>query len=347
MLNYNESVFRSKVSTALQKVKTVLEVHREPQLPAEIQHKYDDKYSLAEYLTHAAISSQYDTMKLLGLDQQKLKKIKEWSKQRTVTLRFKAEERCTFNREHTHKVDSGTEYVSEATGFLGGIKKIVSKTVTTVTDYYWDFEMNYELFFYCGTNINDKVILQGRIGKYEIKTSIWFLQQIHEDLHCEFKIDRSLETCRTPRRNIDVEKARAAFSSYTNWANQIDHYFIHNIFRIQSQPYFDSNGLSTAKSQTFSPILPLFDEKNEIKKEEKKDEITNESLVNVNSTNGKWFLEPILSIQDINNFLSEQRRSFRENLINLGKQFPGYAEGKTIDYLNLPYLKICYCSIHN
>src|SRR2546421_566387 len=107
--SFDESRFRSQVDNALKKVKTILDVNREPILPADLHHQYIDKYGLAEYLTNTSIAATLNALELMGLSEKTLKQIKEWSKQRSVTLVLKSEERCSFNRETTRKVESATQ----------------------------------------------------------------------------------------------------------------------------------------------------------------------------------------------------------------------------------------------
>ncbi len=95
----------------------------------QVPHKYDDKYALAEFVTNCALAAQFNVLELLGLSDAGIKRLKEWSKQRTVTLRFTAEERCTYLREETRKVESGDEYVTEVDSSVIGRIKRTFKTV--------------------------------------------------------------------------------------------------------------------------------------------------------------------------------------------------------------------------
>lgn len=43
--NFDENRFKRQVDAALQRIKTVLENTRNPQYPADVAHRYDDKVS--------------------------------------------------------------------------------------------------------------------------------------------------------------------------------------------------------------------------------------------------------------------------------------------------------------
>jgi hypothetical protein len=47
--------FEKKVSNALQNVKSVLSNTRDPQLPKDVSHAYDDKFALVECLVTRSI----------------------------------------------------------------------------------------------------------------------------------------------------------------------------------------------------------------------------------------------------------------------------------------------------
>lgn len=146
---YYEAQFKQQLEDALQVVETVLENTRNPQLPADVSHQYDDKYLLAEYLTNTALAAQLQCLAYFGVTD--LNTLKEWAKEKQVTLRLRAEERCTFDRKTKRKADSSTSYVSEfsALGIKGGLThRYRDKT----TMYHWKVEVDYELLAFQGTN---------------------------------------------------------------------------------------------------------------------------------------------------------------------------------------------------
>lgn len=111
MDSFDDYRFRSQVDSALATVKTVLDNTRSPTYAADVPHKYDDKYGLAEYLTNAAVAADLTVLELLGLSKEGLDQLVKWAQKRSITLRLKAETRCTYDREENRKVESSTQYV--------------------------------------------------------------------------------------------------------------------------------------------------------------------------------------------------------------------------------------------
>ncbi len=58
-------------------------------------------------------------LEVLGLDAGGLRVLREWAAERAVTLRFKAEERCVFDRMAKREVESTVAHVRE---YSGGLK---------------------------------------------------------------------------------------------------------------------------------------------------------------------------------------------------------------------------------
>lgn len=157
MQSYDESRFTSAVNSALSVVSTVLHNARHPTLPAGVSHHYDDKYALVDLLANTALASHINNLEFLGLTQESLAKIKQWSLDRSVTLRLKAEHKCEFVKEVSRKVESPKYHAEVKTIF--GKQEVTEKVVTTVIDYYWKFDADWELFLFKGNNPNEKVVV--------------------------------------------------------------------------------------------------------------------------------------------------------------------------------------------
>ncbi len=69
-------------------------------------HAYGNKYELAEALGSVSLAGLINVLEVLGLNGKTLRVLKEWSEERGVTLRFKAEERCEFDRETKREQES-------------------------------------------------------------------------------------------------------------------------------------------------------------------------------------------------------------------------------------------------
>jgi hypothetical protein len=92
-----------------------------------LQHVYDDKYGLAEFLANTAIAAGHECLAQLGLTAAGMQQLVAWGRDRSVTLRFEGTETCQYLREVSRKVESAST-VHESTLF----GKSSSKVVTTV-----------------------------------------------------------------------------------------------------------------------------------------------------------------------------------------------------------------------
>ena len=90
-------------------MKTILEVTRNPQYAADVQHEYEDKYLLAEFLTNASVASHASALDYLGVTEKPLEQLKEWSQKNSVSLRLNVEETCAFLRKTVREVESDTK----------------------------------------------------------------------------------------------------------------------------------------------------------------------------------------------------------------------------------------------
>src|SRR3954465_5338596 len=99
MQPYDETALRARVDAALRRIRAVLDNTRNPQYPADVSHRYDDKYLLAELVTRTAVASFVQCLEVIGLNAEQLAQLQSWAKTRAVTLRLVANEDCRFLRE--------------------------------------------------------------------------------------------------------------------------------------------------------------------------------------------------------------------------------------------------------
>ena len=315
---------------------------RDQAILEEIQHKYEDKYFLAETLTNTALAAQVNVLEMFGINPKTLKQLKEWSEDRSVTLRLKAEEKCAFDREEKREEEAPTKHVREYAGGFAG--KITDKVVTTITEYFWNFEFFYELTAFYGNEPDDNITLQSRKGKYEIKTTskgapypdvvikdpidaniTYLLQKINAGDHTlRFSIDRSVDTCRTPRRNVDIEKALTHFHNFSKFANSLHSYFS-KLFTVQTGHGLALNSIND--NTIFNPVVPLFVPS----KKEEEEGGSSGGLVKLQMGAN----DVALSLSDLNKFLEEQKRSMSEKLQDLAKVFPDNVKIITVAEANL------------
>jgi len=327
--SFDESRFRSQVDNALRTLRTVLENTREPLLAENVAHSYQDKYMLAEFLGNASLSAQLACLDIIGANISVLAKLKEWARTNAVTFRFRGEEKCDFVREETRKEESKTQHVSERESSLFGKSTRTDKIITTITEYFWNFTVNYELVAFQGTNVSEAIPLRSRTGTYEIKTTSkntpkpkvsvlndldvevsWYLQQFNDSFRPSFSINRASKTCYTPRRNDDVEAALNFYTKYFHWSTNVENYFRKRLFPVQTRHALDMSAISN--SGVFVPVVPLF-EANAAKR------------IAASSTAGGPESDEqtvIIPTSDIDRFMDEQKRSLGERLRRLENSFP-------------------------
>jgi hypothetical protein len=172
---FGEQDFKERVANAIQKARTVLTLGTNPELPEDVPHAYGNKYELAEALGSLSLAALVNVLEVLGLNGKTLRVLREWADERAVTLRLKAEERCKFDRETKREQESDTKYVRKYSGVFGGGggSKTTDKVVTTITEWFWRFEVEYKVYAFAGASEQEGkvVVLQGRRGKYEIMTT--------------------------------------------------------------------------------------------------------------------------------------------------------------------------------
>jgi hypothetical protein len=321
MDSYHEHELRSRVDAALRRIRTVLDNTRNPQYPADVPHKYDDKYLLAEFLTRVSVAAVLQSLESVGLTPQKLGQLREWARTRSVTLRLAAQEDCKFLREETRKVDSGQEIVTETKGFLGGTKTRTEKVVTTITEYFWKFDFAYELIAYPGNTPEKGLVILARRGSVEIKTGVrttprpvsvvrdapaadisWLLHQADADGRVDFTIDRTARTCHTPRRNRQVEDALRAFDELYGWCARVHAYFYGDLFPAQQEHGLDLSAID--EEEVFVPAVPLFEGERHAPR------------------GAAVASEGVLPPGFADSFLAEERRSLDEKHQSLARVFP-------------------------
>jgi hypothetical protein len=271
---YNEHQFRTKIDAALKRIRTVLDNTRDPRLPADVPHQYEDKYLLAEIVGTVGTASMLQCLELIGLSAEGLADLRAWAKTRSVTLRLTAREDCRFDREESRKVES-PEHVVETRGLLGKSTR-TEKVVVTVTEYFWRFDFSYEIVAFQGNAPDNAIALLTRTGGVEIKTAAnktprpstvvrppvdadlsWFLARVDEEGRPTFGIDRAAAECHTPRRNPEVEAALRAFEAIHAWGSRVSSYFLSDLFTAQADHGRDLSAITAAG--LFVPVVPFFE----------------------------------------------------------------------------------------
>lgn len=321
------------MNSALQAARTVLDNNRNPQYPADVPHSYDDKYLLVNYVVNTYLAGQLNALQALGLDKDGLSKLRSWAKSRSVSLCFEGEERCTFLRKAERKIEPSTEYVDEYKSSSGFKSKWTSKVVKKVTEWFWKFEVEYKLIAVKGSGSSSKeqFTVVSRSGDCELVTTTedsplpkvslitpckvqitWLLQQLGDDNAFEFSIDRAVDSCRTPRRNPQVDAAFAASTALSTWATNVNNYIRNKLIPTQKDHELDLAPLS--EDTIFSPIVPTFEEGEKKKPDHAAADMLATLPVNADSV--------LLSYDDANAYLALQKDSITARFESFDKLYP-------------------------
>lgn len=217
-----------------------------------------------------------------------------------------------------------------------GSKEKTTTVKTTVVEHYWRVSTNWEISAYVGADPADKVVLATGAGVVEQVTRgfpnsspspprpevstlstneaeiSWLLSTIsspplpssgssevgNDDVR--FAINRDVETCKTPRRNKEVDTAIAALQSIRNYVHQTANFLLTQISRVD--PKSAVRG-APQPPPIFSPILTMFS------LEEPAAAATAAAAAAAAPANGVT-----LSGGDLSSFLSEHQRSMKEHV---------------------------------
>jgi hypothetical protein len=292
---------------------------------------------LAETLANTAIASQLNAFAAIGLTGDALMKLRA-ALPKPVTLSFRSTETCTFVKEEVKYIDSATKHVVESSMF----GTFSSKTTTKITEYVWDFRVQYEAFFYAGSDPKNRIAtLFQRNAQCDIRTGgninprtetrvcdpielnfSWFLQNLTADkLQTKFFIDRSSSICRTPRRNPQIEEALYYLRTLSSFASKVGDYFRTQLFPLDNSHKFDLSSINA--SRYFVPVLPLFVEGGELVELKQIDLNKQQGALVLFDSAAEQHSEVILKMVEINSFLNEQINTLVQKKEELAKIFNG------------------------
>ena len=234
----------SRIDDAVVVVRKCLDATRNPCRLDEVPHKYDDKFGVVERATQAAIAVQLNTLAAgFGLSGHNLAALQADRNKQAVTLRFACSTSCTFKRRRKREEEAATR--TEVKGIFG---KTSYTSVTTYTDFFWDYKVDWRVDAVLGTDDANAVPLCARTGEHVFVT---IEQGEPEEHRCpldtrrtfdnldvdltwlldacagaggalNFSIDRSNPlTCRTPRRNPEVEAMLSHGDSFATWCDRV------------------------------------------------------------------------------------------------------------------------------
>jgi len=339
---FAEGQVEQRLQAALERVRVILDATKDPQAAGNVHHQYEDKYLLVEGVTNAAVASQLNCFGVLGLTLQHVQKLQEWSKDKVVSLQFRAEEACSYLREETREEEDPTRHVEEVSvrGTLQAA--FTSKVVTRITEYFWKFETKYELVAIrgVGETADDRLCLTTRAGQAELVTSTkqsprpevkkpaanlqvnvnWLFRNLKSDKAVpNFTVDRLAKHCKTPRRNEDVQQAYSHCERVAVFAKQVSSY-LSGLFHIQTaaKTVLDLAAL-TGDDRVFSPVLPVMAQSSQPAIE---DLGSSEELILVEAVREEAQSNVQLTIQDSNRLLQEEVRTLKQKQNDVAEAFP-------------------------
>lgn len=337
-MEFSENRFQEQIAQALERIKLILENDRKPQQANEIKHSYNDKYALADFITNSAIASTIEIFQLLGLTKEKLIEAIKWvqKEQKSVTMSFTNETKCTFTKKKSRKIESSTQTKTK----INNKVKLTDKVVTKVTDYFWNIENEYSIQIYAGSNKEKKIQLNTRKSQIEIKTNLsnepyakhsiidpieinitWFLLQVNLELDLLFTIDRSKKTCKTPRRNNEINEAIKNYQNLLEFNEKLEYFFQNTIFTMQIHNY-DLSIIND--NEIFIPILVLLEKKKKNQKNQKnfQKNFLIQSFFDKNINKNEENQSKLLLIDDFDILLNEQIQNIKTKFEQLESFFP-------------------------
>ena len=271
---------------AVDEVSKILETTRNPVLAENVTHTYDDKYNLAAWTTSMAGMATLNVLETVGFTPDFLEQALKWSNQgKSVTLRLHGEETCTFVGETTREVKSAQKRVT--TNSLFG--QTTTEMVTTVKESTFAFTSSWEICMFNQTEFPRGAITlakrSGSINMTQVSSKTppfpsakslpyvdlslnWFLGLFNGNGQMEFRIDRSVDSCRTPRRNDDIDQAFHFFGSLKDWALKVTGTMEARV-KIENKALaslenpgdvIDLAGYLHSDGDSFVPIVPLMEE---------------------------------------------------------------------------------------
>ena len=332
------------MNDALENIRKVLDVERNPRLAEDVDHQYYDKYELANRMTNMAIISQMNCLQHFGLTPSLIKDI-DLSK--TTTLRFTASEECTLLKVKLVEKESNIQKLTETKNF--GKKTKIEKFIKKVKEFHWQVDTHWEITIFSGTNVDKKTFLKGRDSSSVVITQsdqaplenkvqhkpkdlnlTWLLQQVD----CKkgatiFTIDT--ERSKTPRRNEQVDSALSFFHSMENWTLGVRQHFTcflrkevfqkHNpVIATDSTNAVSISKACSSSGEIFIPIVPLLDDFSDDKKLQSGEEKSKSSFLLPPEDPGKSGL--VLRNTDLVKILNEQVRSVNNKIQDLMTIFP-------------------------
>uniref|UniRef100_A0A7S3K0K0 Uncharacterized protein n=1 Tax=Aureoumbra lagunensis TaxID=44058 RepID=A0A7S3K0K0_9STRA len=240
MQKINQLEFTNKLKTCLERTAAMLEQEIRPIKMDEESHQYDDKFALANFTTDLAL----DTVTTLlhtafaGLGDRLEKKESNIK----YELKFEALELCEYLEERV-RTTSGPEVTTSETKNVSGTlfgnqsktKEVTTQVTTRVPEYVWTHTLTYSAKLVDRKNRSIVETLLSRTRSREISTTVKdhqpkpFARKESAPLYLDLEmiktlprsIDRSRDSCKTPRRNQEIDDVFSAFQSLATFTRAV------------------------------------------------------------------------------------------------------------------------------
>eukprot|EP01033_Poteriospumella_lacustris_P012405 gene12406-8879_t len=340
--DYEAYSFDRRLEEALAKAKTFLAKEKSQALVIaheDARHRYEDKYLLTEHLTRTTLNALVNNLVALGLSASDLKKIKEWSSNSSILLRFKVEERCVFVREETKEETIG-QIIETATTFVG-IDLSSRKTSKHVySEYVYDVAVSHRLEIIRGAaqatsaestltvwNYQRSVPYISRqqqaplpdVNSHDDVDITWLIDALSaassSDAHdaqlaAAFRINRDSDETWTPVRNPQVQSVVSEAMKLQQWTQGVS-FTVRRWFDITMQNWskhhrVEWSRIEQAHRQVFVPVVAFFEK------------------ADVEGSNHTAVSPQLLSL-----FHREETRGLKEVLESVDTLFPHPADSKS------------------
>jgi len=344
MLAFHEQEFRRRVDNATNTVRRILHRTRSPVYAAEAAHSYSDKFVLCNMLVRLALGSIFQTLSVAEVSDQDLATLIEWSQDQAVSLRLAGSESCRFVQEQSREEESSER---KTVGRKGNqTSSTSSKVVTKITEYQWKVEGEWHLsaFRGVGSSNADQISISSQVFSREVITGSkinpraesyvfpnlevdisWLLRHFRgSDGSPDFEIKREVESCRTPRRNKDIDDALLCTSKISTWCASVRGFFANQIIAalgLKGDKPPDILGINT--QGVFVPVVPLC--------------IQNSDAEEM----GQLFFTPT----DITALLDEQKRSLAARIAHFASASPA-TENSVRLYICVDHLRDIIVQLH-
>eukprot|EP01060_Flectonema_neradi_P005895 TRINITY_DN13954_c0_g1_i1.p1 TRINITY_DN13954_c0_g1~~TRINITY_DN13954_c0_g1_i1.p1 ORF type:complete len:903 (+),score=185.96 TRINITY_DN13954_c0_g1_i1:83-2791(+) len=279
-IDYSEPRFEELVKTATSVVEKVLDTNREVVRCTDVHHKYDDKFAMAEFMGSGGIGAACIWLHHLGVTDSELEDLAAEAREGDILLTYTEESSCVFINKETKTIADPRRRQTKIRG-LGPLLSFTEKTTTEVTEYYWDYVTTSKLTIQ-SKNITKRI--NEICGKAKLTTRAdvspkpagrardpisvnlrWLFSQLGDSNTVSFTINRSAETCKTPRRNPEINSEYQFFEKLCAWSSDVRASLQSSAFTVQETDQDHATACST--QMLFVPVIPLL-----VTKEDTEDE---------------------------------------------------------------------------